>query len=154
MLSGRMAVECRVTGLEDLQRDLNKLASALSPKELQPILQVEAGQFARKLSAVPPPLGPTGNLRRGVQAWSPKITKNHPYAMARAGVKYKIAPHVHLVEYGTAERYTKSGAYRGSGRPAHFIWPLVERELPGILNRIIERIWDIIEKNWSGRSGQ
>jgi hypothetical protein len=146
-------VEVKVTGLDELQRDLNKLAEALSPKELQPILKVEAGQFARKLSAVPPPLGPTGNLRKGVQAWSPKITKNHPYAMARAGVKYKVAPHVHLVEYGTAERYTKTGAYRGAARPANFIWPLAEAEMPGMLKRVIEAIWNVIEKNWTGRSG-
>lgn len=146
-------VEVKVSGLDELQRDLNKLAEALSPKELQPILKVEADQFARKLSAVPPPLGPTGNLRRGVQAWSPKITKKHPYAMARAGVKYKIAPHVHLVEYGTKERYTKTGAYRGYAPARPFIMPLADREMPGMLKRIIERIWGIIEKNWSSRSG-
>jgi len=31
--------------------------------------------------------------------------------------------------------------------------PLADREMPGMLKRIIERIWDLIERNWSGRSG-
>jgi len=145
-------VQVKVSGLDELQRDLNKLAEALSPKELQPILKAEAEPFAAKLRPLTP-VGPTGNLLRGVQAWSPKITRNRPDAMARAGVKYKIAPHVHFIEYGTAERFTKSGASRGYSPARPFIMPLADREMPGMLKRIIERIWGIIEKNWSSRSG-
>ena len=145
-------VEVKVTGLDELQRDLNKLAESVSPKELQPILKTEADGFVPKLLPLTP-VGPTGNMRRGVQSWTPKITSKHPDAMARAGVKYKVAPHVHFVEYGTAERFTKSGASRGYSPARPFIMPLADREMPGMLKRIIERIWDLIERNWSGRSG-
>jgi hypothetical protein len=145
-------VEVKVTGLDELQRDLNKLAESISPTELQPILKTEADGFVPKLLPLTP-VGPTGNLRRGVQSWSPKINRRHPDAMARAGVKYKIAPHVHFIEYGTAERFTKSGASRGYSPARPFIMPLADREMPGMLKRIIERIWDLIERNWSGRSG-
>ena len=145
-------VEVKVTGLDELQRDLNKLAESVSPKELQPILKTEADGFVPKLLPLTP-VGPTGNLRRGVQSWNPKINRRHPDAMARAGVKYKIAPHVHFIEYGTKERSTKTGAYRGYSPARPFIMPLADKELPGMLKRIIERIWDLIERNWSGRSG-
>jgi hypothetical protein len=145
-------VEVKVTGLDELQRDLNKLAVAISPKELQPILKHEADGFVAKLLPLTP-VGPTGNLRRGVKAWTPKITARRPDAMARAGIKYKIAPHVHFIEYGTKERYNKAGAYRGYSPARPFIMPLAEKEMPGMLQRIIDAIWKVIEKNWVGRSG-
>jgi len=145
-------VTVKVTGLDELQRDLNKLAGALSPKELQPILKTEADKFASRLLPLTP-VGPTGNLRKGVKAWAPTISRKHPDAMARAGIKYKIAPHVHFIEYGTKERYNKAGAYRGYSPARPFIMPLAEKELPGMLQRIIDAIWKVIEKNWSGRSG-
>jgi len=145
-------VKVEVKGLDELQRDLNKLAESFTPKSLQPILKQEADTFAGKLSPLAP-VGKTGNLRKGVKAWTPKITARRPDAMARADVKYKIAPHVHLVEYGTAERYTKSGAYRGYAPAQPFISPLADREMPGMLSRIIDAIWKHIDKNWTGRSG-
>ena len=145
-------VEVKVKGLDELQRDLNKLAESVSPKELQPILKTEADGFVPKLLPLTP-VGPTGNMRRGVQSWTPKITSKHPDAMARAGIKYKIAPHVHFIEYGTKDRYNKAGAYRGYSPARPFIMPLAEKELPGMLQRIIDAIWQKIEKNWSGRSG-
>ena len=146
-------VQVRVEGLEELQRDLQKLASAVSPKELQPVLKQEAAAFAAKLLPLAP-VGPTGNLRKGVRAWTPKITARRPDAMARAGVRYRVAPHVHLVEYGTAERYTKAGAYRGYGPARPFIMPLADREMPGILRRIIAAVWGIIDKKWGGTTSR
>jgi hypothetical protein len=145
-------VDVKIEGVEELQRDLEKMAEHISPSALQPMLLEIAKPFATKLSAVPPPLGPTGNLRKGVLAWSPKIRPGRPFAMARAGVRYKIAPHVGLVEYGTADRYTKAGAYRGRGPARNFISPLAERELPGMLKQIIDAIWDRIYKDWGGPS--
>jgi hypothetical protein len=115
------------------------------------MLKPIAAPFAAKLLPLTP-LGPTGNLRKGVQAWSPKITSNRPHAMARAGVRYKVAPHVGLVEYGTKDRYTKTGAYRGRGPARNFISPLAERELPGMLKQVINAIWDRIYKDWGGPS--
>jgi hypothetical protein len=145
-------IDVKVEGLEELHRDLVTMAEHIAPKALQPMLLEIAKPFATKLSAVPPPLGPTGHLREGVKAWSPRITPNRPFAMARAGVRYKIAPHVHLVEYGTAERYTKSGARRGAARARLFISPLAERELPGMLRQVIDGIWERIYKDWGGPS--
>ena len=144
-------IDVKVEGLEELQRDLTTMAEHISPAALQKMLKPIAAPFAAKLLPLTP-LGPTGNLRKGVQAWSPKITSNRPHAMARAGVRYKVAPHVGLVEYGTKDRYTKTGAYRGRGPARNFISPLAERELPGMLKQVINAIWDRIYKDWGGPS--
>lgn len=45
------------------------------------------------------PLGPTGNLKRGVFAARGDPNKRN----ALAGMNYRIAPHAHLVEYGTVK---------------------------------------------------
>ena len=144
-------VEVKVEGLEELHRDLTTMADHIKPSALQLILKKIAAPFAAKLLPLTP-LGPTGNLRRGVQAWSPRITANRPHAMARAGIRYKVAPHAGLVEYGTKDRYTKAGAYRGRGPARNFISPLAERELPGMLKQAIDAIWERIYKDWNGPS--
>lgn len=140
-------VEFEVKGLEELQQDLKSLAAKMAPKQLQPILAGEARKFAAKLGPRTP-VGPTGNLRRGVRSWTPRITARRPDAMARAGVRYQIAPHAHIVEYGTRERYTRAGAYRGSMPAQPFIMPLANQEMPGMLQRIINRIYEVINKEW------
>ena len=142
-------VDVKIEGVEELQRDLEKMADHIRPSALQPMLLKIAKPFAAKLLPLTP-VGPTGNLRKGVRAWSPSIKRNRPHAMARAGVRYKVAPHVGLVEYGTAERYTRTGAYRGRGPARNFISPLAERELPGMLKQVIDAIWDRIYKDWGG----
>lgn len=140
-------LKVEITGLEELHRDFQSLARKIQPKELQPILKKEAAVFARKLLAVTP-RRKTGNLQKGVKAWSPKINARHPEAMARVGVKYQIAPHVHLVEYGTVARYTDAGARRGI-MPAHpFIMPLANAQMPGMLRRLMASIRDVIYKEW------
>ena len=137
----------KVEGLEQLQRDFKFLASKIEPKSLQPLLKQEAKGFAVKLLPLTPQ-GPTGNLRRGVKAWAPGITKRKPEAMARAGIRYRIAPHAQLVEYGTMERHTKGGAYRGKSPARNFITPLADKEMPGMLKRIIKAIEDAIDRAW------
>ena len=142
-------IKVEAQGLEELQRDFRSLARKIEPKELKPILRKEAQRFAALLLPRTP-LGPTGNLRKGVKAWTPPITARHPDAMARAGVRYRIAPHVHLVEYGTKERYNKRGAYRGVMPARHFIMSLGDSQMPGILRRIIDAVNKVIAREWNG----
>lgn len=71
------------------------------------------------------PLGPTGNLKRGMVA---KVFSRNPAfkPAAFAAVDFRIAPHAHLVEYGTV----KTGA-----QP--FFWRAVEAS-SGKVIRLIE----------------
>jgi len=140
-------LEIKTKGLEELQRDLNHLAAKVEPKALVNILREEARSFRQKLLPRVP-VGPTGNLRKGARYWTPRINTRHPDAMARSGMYLKIAPHANIVEYGTVERYTTSGAYRGVMPARYFFSPLAQQEMPGILSRIIKRIYDIIGKEW------
>ena len=146
-------IKVEVKGLDELQADFASLARQCNPKALQPILKRVIAPFATKLLPLTPQ-GPTGNLRKGVQTWSPKITSRRPDAMARSGIRYRVAPHAGIVEYGTVERYTKPGAFRGISPARHFISPLMNQEEPGILHNAIEAIWDAIEKQWGKPSSR
>lgn len=141
-------IKVEVHGLEELQRDFKSLANKVTAKELQPVLKREASSFAAKLLPRTP-LGPTGNLRGAVRAWTPKITARHPEAMARGGLyKKKKGAHAHIVEFGTTSRYTKSGAHRGFMPARHFIEPLANAEMPGMLRRIINEVYKVIDREW------
>jgi len=74
------------------------------------------------------PLGPTGNLKRSLIAKLLDKRGDNPQ-VAIAAVDRKIAPHAHLVEFGTS---------RMSARP--FFRPAVEEHKEGIVNNIKKRI--------------
>jgi hypothetical protein len=99
-------------GGEELDAKLRRTVAAIEPAKLERALLPIAQGFAVKLRNVLPK-GPTGNLRRAVYAHIPRRGIGRPLPAASAGITARIAPHRHLVEYGTTERYTKSGAYRG-----------------------------------------
>lgn len=58
----------------------------------------------------------TGNLRKAIKNYAPRARKNWPVAW-----KLKVdAPHAHLLEFGTQERFTNTGARRGRIEPGKF----------------------------------
>jgi len=99
-------------GLDELDGKLKRAIAVMDPAKLEKALLPIAEGFASRLRGRLP-LGPTGNLRRAVYAHVPKRGPGRPVPAASAGITARIAPHRHLVEYGTTQRYTESGAYRG-----------------------------------------
>ena len=55
-------------------------------------------------------------------------------------------PLAHLFEFGTAERYTKSGAYRGYIPPMPFLRQAWDSKKKIALDRIGEEMWRALEK--------
>jgi len=55
-------------------------------------------------------------------------------------------PLSHLFEFGTAERYTKSGAYRGYIPPTPFMRQAWDSKKKIALDRIGEELWKALEK--------
>ena len=55
-------------------------------------------------------------------------------------------PLSHLFEFGTAERYTKSGAYRGYIPPMPFMRQAWDSKKKIALDRIGEELWKALEK--------
>ncbi len=52
----------------------------------------------------------------------------------------KFAPHAHLLEYGTAPRYHKSGKYVGAVAPQPVLWPAWEANKDAVLQGLAEEI--------------
>lgn len=70
------------------------------------------------------PVGPTGNLRRGLATRVVTRTR-YPYGLigfrySRQGGVRGSAPHAHLLESGTKLRTTRTGASRGRMRATRF----------------------------------
>ncbi len=55
-------------------------------------------------------------------------------------------PFSHLFEFGTAERFTKSGAYRGFIPPMPFMRQAWDSNKKVALNRLREELWKALEK--------
>lgn len=83
----------------------------------------------------------TGNLRGSVSTVTKKKDKK-----AWIGFKRPKGAHAHILEYGTAPRYTKSGAYRGSGGAYKFQEDAVDRKGQEALETMAESIIKSIEK--------
>lgn len=92
-----------------------------------------------------------GLRQRGVVA-KPFSTKGKSKSFV--GINYKFAPHAHLIEFGTAPRYTKAfksaktlravrSAYRGKGPKKAFFRPVVSNwRRSGLYVQRVERVVD------------
>jgi HK97 gp10 family phage protein len=99
-------------GQEELEQNLENIIQQFSPDEIEGISLAGAEVIAEEIRTRAPlakkshykrgtrVLVPPGNLRRGVVA---KVMQRigQKAAPAIAAMDYRIAPHAHLVEYGT-----------------------------------------------------
>lgn len=116
-----------VEGIDAMANKFQKLANALSCT----VIENDAFEKARIIAEDArsrAPLGPTGNLKRSLIARLLDKRGNNPRT-AIAAVDRKIAPHAHLIEFGTCKM---------SARP--FFRPAVESHSEGIIGNIKERI--------------
>jgi hypothetical protein len=123
-------------GLGDMRDALKRLPAALQAEARAEIVRTTA-LAATELRAVYP-IGPTGNLRKGVKT-KLKDTKGET-----TGTVLSTAPHAHLWEYGTVNRKTEKGWNRGRS-PSNITRGLVairlrrQRQLALALRAILER---------------
>lgn len=91
--------QVKVEGLKELQAEMNKVV-----KEMEDALQMGTDEAAGAVAGVVranAPLGPTGNLRKSVTT-KPLPRKSGYPQVTLIGCDYRIAPHQHLVEFGSA----------------------------------------------------
>ena len=88
-----------LTGMDELNANIQKLVKAVDKEQVKPILEKAATTIADAIRANAP-VGPTGNLKRSIitHAWS-----DYAQANAMVGIDYRIGPHAHLLEYGTVK---------------------------------------------------
>lgn len=111
-------------GVAEMKRELRKLPEALT-REAQDIVDKRAVNAASTIHGMylAGPYSFTGNLAAGVGI--------QYGARGRGLASVRVvsnAPHAHLIENGTAMRFTDEGAYRGIMRPQHIFVPTMMRE--------------------------
>lgn len=116
---GRIFAGVQITGDIELDRELRSMPDQLRDKHLR---QASAAIIRyivqpKVKAALNGPIGTkTGNLRKAIKNYGPRNRKDWPVAW-----KLKVdAPHTQLLEFGTEERFTKTGARRGRIEPGKF----------------------------------
>lgn len=126
-----MGAEFRIEGLDDLNKQLESIATSLDADAVEPILfegaQTIAGDMLQRA-----PRGPTGNLKRSIGAKTLRRRDKNP-APSIAAVDRKIAPHAHLVEFGTSKM---------SARP--FMRPAVDSQGGKVAKQVEEGLQRLI----------
>jgi len=92
-------MKVKVSGMKELEREMNKVVD-----EMRDALKMGVDEAAETTAGIVrsnTPEGPTGNLRRSVTT-KPLPRKDGYPEVTMVGCDRSIAPHQHLVEFGTA----------------------------------------------------
>lgn len=139
----------KVDGLEEVKRKMERLSRRSSARVQKKSVRAGAVVAQRIFRSVSP-VGPTGNLKRA-QTIKPITYKSSNTSVAVVGADYKIAPHSHLIEWGTKDRYRKKFArhpkrgFTGKMTPTRMyenafnsVRPAIEREMQAELQHQLE----------------
>lgn len=111
-----MSVTTTVQGADEVIRAMEHIVSKDVVKVLRTAVTKGSRIVAAKIRAAAP-IGKTKRLRKSVSVRSPKRKRKGEAVAKLAKVR---APHAHLIEQGTKQRRTKSGANRGLVTPRPF----------------------------------
>jgi HK97 gp10 family phage protein len=128
-----MAKMIETKGFDGLYRRLKNTVTALNHDSLEDKMLGRAEELKDKIKSAAPQ-GPTGNLKRSIVAkkFRNKI-KNSPAVFV--AIDRVIAPHAHLVEFGTKFM---------SPRP--FWRNTIDANSRGLMNKLRRTIWTVIER--------
>ncbi len=150
--------DIRIEGLKEVEKALEILRDSLPPDKIEALMLNYAKNVADDMERRAPH-GPTGNLIRGIHSKLLSRNNSDQPAPAIAAVDRKIAPHAHLVEFGTQKTrepnkarilYDKdTGMFFGKSvgpMPASpFMRPAWEGLRPAILRDIEAQVRKLVE---------
>jgi len=93
-----MPVKISIAGLTEAHRKFAHLRGTAAGNEMEEVLLSAAKIIASEAERLAP-LGPTGNLKRSFRAAKSRVAKT--FLQAFAFTLRPLAPHAHLVEFGT-----------------------------------------------------
>jgi len=123
----------KIGGVLETVKALDKVSNSLKGKVMGKTLLKQAEIIAED-ARDRAPLGPTGNLKRSLRAKLLDEKSRFP-TVAIAAVDRKIAPHAHLVEFGTSKM---------SARP--FFRPAVDSHGGKVIDNIKDGAKKLIER--------
>ena len=125
----------KVEGLKELQQELEKVV-----KEMEDDLQIGTDDAANAVAGMlrsNVPVGPTGNLKASIGTKPLPRRANYPQ-VTMVGCDYKVAPHQHLVEFGSSRNSPN---------------PFFRRTIDGARGAIMSAIKSKASKPLQGRGG-
>jgi HK97 gp10 family phage protein len=132
-----------IEGKKEFEQTLRNLVQALPNEKVEPVM-MEGAKVIADAARSKAPQGPTGNLKRSIKSKFLKQLGNYPRSAA-AAVDRKIAPHAHLIEFGTKPRMQKTtGCYTGIGPARPFFRPAVDSNVAKIYTQIKDKLLDTI----------
>ncbi|HUT12396.1 MAG TPA: HK97-gp10 family putative phage morphogenesis protein [Thermoguttaceae bacterium] len=147
-------IEVTLEGAAHLMGVLDALPAKIAFPILRKSLREGAKIFMKEARATAPQ-GPTGRLKRSFKAISGKRRLHRVEAYAKSDGN--VAPHTHLVEFGTAERFlrTKSGKLKSTGimRANPFMRRAWYRQRDRVERKIIDELGRGIERGASAYRG-
>jgi hypothetical protein len=137
-------IKMHLEGEAELDRKLQGMAEMVGPKKTTYILADAARIVAKAIKALAPK-GPTGNLRRSPYSKGLPV-KSYLPAVALAAISGRVAPHAHLVEFGSKPRFDSKHSNRFTGvMPASpfFIpaWQSKQSQVRAYIERRLEMAW-------------
>lgn len=131
----------RVEGMDDLYKKLQELGKSVAPAVVEPML-MKGGKELQSAVRDKAPKGKTGNLRKGIKVKQLDRRGDNP----RSVIVKSTAPHDHLIEFGTSERYQKTtGRYTGAGTANPFFRPAVLANRDRIYTEIVDGLRKSVE---------
>jgi len=128
-----MGLTFKIEGVLEAVKALDKVSNSLKGKAMGKTLLKQAETIAED-ARDRAPLGPTGNLKRSLHAKLLDEKTRFP-TVAIAAVDRKIAPHGHLIEFGTSKM---------SARP--FFRPAVDAHANKVISNIKAGAKKLVEK--------
>jgi len=140
-------MEVRIEGVGDVEKQLQDLMKKLGADKVEPVLLNAAKDLAKEMKSNLARVTDekTGNLKKAIGAKKLKRYLDNPAAGAGIKYGYKGGNHAHLIEYGTAERFHKSGKSVGAIQPRPFVRPAWDTNKDRIINGIIEELKGMIK---------
>jgi hypothetical protein len=131
-----------VNDFKKLVKDLQKLEKMPVKEIKEKVLLREGDLLADQLKAA----APANFIRQDIMA----IDKGSRYPSSiMVGIDYSSGARANLAyafEYGSVDRYTKAGYFRGALKPSPFFRPVIDSNRKQIVTNIINGIGKIVEK--------
>jgi hypothetical protein len=143
-----MAASFKVEGFRDLEKALAQLKRGTSKGVTRRVMKKVLQPVAHDASASPFDVSVTSRLTRH-QARGARKDRGQSILTLYVGPfddDGKGAPHAHLIEFGTAPRYHKSGKYVGAVMADPFMRPAWDAHKPKMLDQLGKLLWIEIEK--------
>ena len=141
------SVTIELVGMDDVLNRLKKLPEKPTRRVTRKFLRAGSTPILKESRRLTPK--DTGELRK---AWKRSFAKSFDRDQ---WVKVRNpAPHAHLVEFGTGERFTKDGKSKGSMPARPFLRPAVESKKGEAVRAMVKKADEEFPKEWEKLKGR